>query len=138
MLLRRTVRRPVWLFSLDTEQFSAVPMTTGRLKAYFARYGRTAEACELDLVHFSMSEQIQPWLANAWDATAAATARAAVEAGLSPVAAFSIYTWNAADFLSAIQHVRASCPGLTVIAGGPHVQRARDFLFDDGIDVVVL
>ncbi|HKP62711.1 MAG TPA: radical SAM protein [Polyangiales bacterium] len=123
---------------MDTEQFSAVPMTTGRLKAYFARYGSTAASSELELVHFTMSEQIRPWLASEWDTSAAPRARAAVEAGLSPVAAFSIYTWNAADFLEAIQHVRASCPEITVVVGGPHVQRARDFLFEDGIDLVAL
>ena len=113
-------------------------MTTGRLKAYFARYGSTAASSELELVHFTMSEQIRPWLASEWDVSAAPRARAAVEAGLSPVAAFSIYTWNAADFLEAIKHVRATCPELTVVVGGPHVQRARDFLFEDGIDLVAL
>ena len=30
------MKRPVWLFSLDTEEFPSVPMTTGGLKACFA------------------------------------------------------------------------------------------------------
>lgn len=138
MVLRGTVKRPVWLFSLDTEQFSAVPMTTGRLKAYFARYGSTADTTDVTLVHFTASEQIRPWLETEWDGPAGSLARASVDVGLAPVAAFSIYTWNAADFLEAIRHVRATCPGITIVVGGPHVQRARDFLYDDGIDVVVL
>ena len=132
------MKRPVWLFSLDTEQFAAVPMTTGRLKAYFARYGASANDTDIELVHFTMSQEIAPFLAERWDGELAAQARAAVAAGLQPVAGFSMYTWNAADFLATITHVRASCPGITIVVGGPHVQRAQDFLFGDGIDLVVL
>jgi hypothetical protein len=113
-------------------------MTTGRLKAYFARYGSTAGECDVRLVHFTASEQIRPWLEAEWDGPAGSLARAAVDDGVAPVAAFSVYTWNAADFLEAIRHVRATCPGISIVVGGPHVQRARDFLYDDGIDVVVL
>jgi radical SAM superfamily enzyme YgiQ (UPF0313 family) len=113
-------------------------MTTGRLKAYFARFGRTAEQTDVELVHFTMSDQIDVFLRERWDTQLSAAANAAVEAGLSPVAAFSIYTWNAADFLRAIAHIRKSCPGILIVVGGPHVQRAQDFLFDDGIDVVAL
>jgi hypothetical protein len=132
------VKRPVWLFSLDTEQFAAVPMTTGRLKAYFLRFGASASRTEVDLAHFTMSQEIAPFLSERWDKELAPRARAALEAGLDPVAAFSMYTWNAADFLSAIAHVRATCPGITVVVGGPHVQRPQDFLYSDGIDLVVL
>ncbi|HEX7481383.1 MAG TPA: radical SAM protein [Polyangiales bacterium] len=131
-------RRPVWLFSLDTEQFSAVPMTTGRLKAYFAKYGATAEHTDVELVHFLQSEEIDPWLASHWDGHELARAQRALADGLAPVVGFSIYTWNAAQFLEAIRHMRKSCPEISVVVGGPHVQRARDFLFDDGIDVVML
>ena len=113
-------------------------MTTGRLKAYFARFGSTAPETDVELVHFTMSEQIDVFLRERWDGELLAKARAAVEAGLSPVAGFSVYTWNAADFLRAIAHVRASCPQITIVVGGPHVQRAQDFLFVDGIDVVAL
>jgi tRNA A37 methylthiotransferase MiaB len=126
------------LLSLDTEQFAAVPMTTGRLKAYFARFGRSAAETEVELVHFTQSDQIDPFLRERWDGELAARARVALDAGLAPVAAFSIYTWNAADFLRAIAHIRASCPAITIVVGGPHVQRAQDFLFVDGIDLVVL
>jgi tRNA A37 methylthiotransferase MiaB len=113
-------------------------MTTGRLKAYFQRFGQTTDRCELELVHFTESQQIDVFLRERWDTELAPRARAALDAGVAPVAAFSIYTWNAADFLSAIAHIRASCPGIQVIVGGPHVQRAQDFLYHDGIDVVVL
>jgi tRNA A37 methylthiotransferase MiaB len=113
-------------------------MTTGRLKAYFARFGKTAEQTDVELVHFTMSEQIDVFLRERWDGELLAKARAAVDAGLAPVAGFSVYTWNAADFLRAIAHVRASCPQITIVVGGPHVQRAQDFLYVDGIDVVAL
>src|SRR6185312_10353446 len=62
LLQAGSVKRPVWLFSLDTEQFSAVPMTTGRLKAYFQRFGRTPEGTDVELVHFSMSHEIDVFL----------------------------------------------------------------------------
>jgi tRNA A37 methylthiotransferase MiaB len=126
------------LFSLDTEQFSAVPMTTGRLKAYFARFGASAADTQVDLVHFTMSQQIDEFLHGRWIRELLPQARKAIANGLTPVAAFSIYTWNAADFLRAIAHIRATCPGILIVVGGPHVQRAQDFLFVDGIDLVVL
>ncbi len=132
------MKRPVWLFSLDTEQFSAVPMTTGRLKAYFQKYGRTSDATDVQLVHFLQSDEITPWLHAQWDGHELARAKNALALGQGPVVGFSIYTWNAEYFLAAIKHVRASCPGITIVVGGPHVQRAQDFLFDDGIDVVML
>jgi tRNA A37 methylthiotransferase MiaB len=113
-------------------------MTTGRLKAYFASFGRSAEQTEIELVHFTQSDQIDPFLRERWDSELAARANAAVDAGLGPVVGFSVYTWNAADFLRAIAHIRASCPGITIVVGGPHVQRAQDFLYVDGIDLVVL
>ncbi|MET0390805.1 MAG: radical SAM protein, partial [Polyangiales bacterium] len=132
------MKRPVWLFSLDTEQFAAVPMTTGRLKAYFERYGASAVRTDVELVHFTMSNQIQPFLEERWDTELAPRARAALEAGLAPVVGLSVYTWNAEHFLQAIAHIRRTCPAIQVIVGGPHVQRAQDFLYGDGIDVVVL
>jgi tRNA A37 methylthiotransferase MiaB len=113
-------------------------MTTGRLKAYFARFGKTADQTDVELVHFTMSEQIDVFLRERWDRELLPKAQAAVAAGLRPVAGFSVYTWNAADFLRAIAHVRATCPAITIVVGGPHVQRAQDFLFDDGIDAVAL
>ena len=33
------VQRPVWLLSMDSEQFNAPPTTTAGLAAYFRKYG---------------------------------------------------------------------------------------------------
>jgi hypothetical protein len=132
------VRRPVWLLSLDTEQFAAVPMTTGALKAYFAKHGATAPHTDVELVHFFRAEDIDTWLRDTWDAREVHRARQAVATGVGPVVGLSFYTWNAAEFLAAAERMRSSCPGLLVVAGGPHVQRAEDYLHDEGIDVVVL
>jgi hypothetical protein len=54
------------------------------------------------------------------------------------VIGFSVYTWNAAPFLDAIAHMRASCPESLIVVGGPHVQKAEHYLGDDPVDVVVL
>jgi hypothetical protein len=132
------VKRPVWLFSLDTEEFPSVPMCTGGLKACFLEFGRTADRTELEIVHFHQEPELGRWLEQQWDELHAHRARQALARGLDPVVAFSIYTWNAAPFLEAIRHIRQTCPGITVVVGGPHVQRAEDYLYDDGIDVVVL
>ncbi|MGD8860342.1 MAG: radical SAM protein [Myxococcales bacterium] len=132
------MKRPVWLFSLDTEQFAAPPMTTGALKAFFLQRGRSAGHTEVELVHFASTLDVQPWLRDHWDALHVHQARQAALRGLSPVVAFSFYTWNAADFLEAIAHIRASCPEITVVAGGPHIQRAADYVGREGIDLVVL
>jgi hypothetical protein len=132
------VKRPVWLFSLDTEEFWAAPLARGGLKAYFEKNGKTAAATEVEVVHFRYAEQIGPWLREQWDALHVQRARQAVVRGLQPVVGFSVYTWNAAEFLEMITHLRASCPGISVVAGGPHVQRAEDYLYADGIDAVVL
>jgi hypothetical protein len=132
------VKRPVWLFSLDTEEFWAAPLTTGGLKAYFEQNGRTAGTTEIEIVHFRYAEQIGPWLREQWDVLHAERARQAVVRGLQPVVGFSVYTWNAGEFLEMIAHIRASCPQVQVAAGGPHVQRAEDYLHGDGIDAVVL
>jgi len=113
-------------------------MTTGALKSYFARYGRSAAETDIELIHFKQAHEVGEFLVKGWDALHVHRARQAVLRGLSPVVGFSVYTWNAAEFLDAIQHVKRSCPGITVIVGGPHVQRAEDFLHGDGIDVVAL
>ena len=132
------MQRPVWLFSLDTEQFDAPPMATGGLKAYFARHGATAAATDIALVHFHRRAQVDAWVRERWMTTELERARAAVAEGLCPVVGFSMYTWNAAEFLDAIHAMRASCPGLLVVTGGPHVQRAEDYVGIEGVDAVVL
>ena len=137
--------RPVWLFSLDTQQFTSVPMTTGRLKAYHQKYGKSR--ADIQLVHFTGPHEVAPWLEKNWTDTRwfrrpfftsmLERARSALKQGLQPVAGFSVYTWNADVFLSATQELRKQCPELLVVAGGPHVQYAKDYLYEDGIDVVV-
>jgi hypothetical protein len=130
--------RPVWLLSLDTDQFCAPPMTTGGLKAHFVARGRTAAATDVELVHFPHAEDVHEWLDHGWRDEGVARAQAAVAAGLQPVVGLSCYTWNVAEFLVAARRVKADVPGTLVVAGGPHVQRAEDFLADEAIDVIAL
>ncbi|MCB1841576.1 MAG: radical SAM protein, partial [Halioglobus sp.] len=51
---------------------------------------------------------------------------------------FSFYTWNAAEFLTLAADLRATLPELLIVAGGPHVQQAEDYLGIDPIDVIFL
>ncbi|HMI93522.1 MAG TPA: radical SAM protein [Polyangiales bacterium] len=132
------MKRPVWLFSLDTEEFPSVPMATGGLKACFLKYGKSAPSTEVELVHFHLGDEIDAWVEQQWRPLHLPRARQAVLRGLRPVLGFSVYTWNAAAFLSLIKTLRADCPGALVVVGGPHVQRAQDYLHEDGIDLVVL
>jgi hypothetical protein len=131
------MNRPVWLFSMDTDQFCAPPMTTGALKAYFAARGRTSGSTDVELVHFPNREAVDRWVADVWSGPVRARANEAVGAGSRPVFAFSCYTWNVAEFLELMRLVKRDVPDALVIAGGPHVQRAEDFL-TEGIDIVVL
>jgi hypothetical protein len=132
------MRRPVWLFSMDTEQFCAPPMTTGALKACFLARGRSAGETDVDLVHFLERDEVASWEQRSWADTVAPRARAALAAGVQPVFGLSCYTWNVAEFLALGERGAADVPGALVVAGGPHVQRAEDFLGVDAIDVVVL
>ncbi|MBY0274278.1 cobalamin-dependent protein [Candidatus Binatia bacterium] len=132
------MQRPVFLFSLDTEQFYGPPMTTGALKANFLARGRTAGETDVRLVHFKDRADVMHWLQNDWPNEIAPLTREALAAGIQPVFGLSCYTWNVAEFLTLARTVKRAVPGALVVAGGPHVQRAEDFLFEDGIDVVVL
>lgn len=132
------MKRPVWLFSMDSERFSAAPMTTGGLKACFQRYGNTADETDVELVHFLVRENIEPWFQEQWLTQCLATANAALAAGLQPVVGFSVYTWNAAEFIDLIKRIRQSCPAVWIILGGPHVQQVEDYLLVDPIDAVVM
>ncbi len=123
---------------MDTDQFCAPPMTTGALKAYFQRFGTTAPTTDVELVHFHNAEHFERWLAHDWPQTLQPHAAAALAAGVVPVVALSCYTWNVAEFLRAAKTIKQAVPGTLVVAGGPHVQRAEDFLQDEAIDLVVL
>jgi hypothetical protein len=120
---------------MDSEQFNAPPTTTAALTAYFRKYGRSADGTDIRLVHFHCGDDIDAWLAN-WQDSELAMARQAVAAGLTPVVGFSVYTWNAAEFLSLARKLKQRLPELLVIAGGPHVQQAADYLGIEPIDVV--
>lgn len=131
------IKRPVWLFSLDSEHFSAAPMTIGGLKACFLRYGKTASSTDIELVHFLDRAELDPWL-DQFVASGLPRVQAALDAGIVPVFGFSFYTWNAAEFLSLINQVRAVCPQAIIVAGGPHVQQVEDYLLIDPIDAIAM
>ncbi|MBM4267504.1 MAG: radical SAM protein [Deltaproteobacteria bacterium] len=131
-------RRPVWLLSMDSEQFCAPPLTTGALLAHFRAFGRTSETTDVELVHFLTREEVSAWLADTWASELRERARAAARSGVRPVLGISCYTWNVAEFLDVARRVKADVPETLVVAGGPHVQRAEDFLRDEAIDVVAL
>ncbi len=132
------MRRPVWLFSMDTEQFCAPPLTTGALLAYFRAHGTTQADTDVELVHFLAVEDVDTWLETQWTGRLRDQARSAAAAGVQPVLGLSCYTWNVAEFIEVARRVKADVPGVLIVAGGPHVQRAEDFLENDGIDVIAL
>lgn len=132
------MKRPVWLFSMDSERFSAAPMTTGGLKAFFQQYGQTAATTDIELVHFLVREEIDPWFEQTWIQRCLPQARQAIAEGLQPVVGFSVYTWNAAEFIDLIRRIRQSCPAIWIILGGPHVQQVEDYLLVDPVDAVVM
>ncbi len=132
------MKRPVWLFSMDSERFSAAPMTTGGLKACFQQYGKTADETDMELVHFLVREEIEPWVEQQWKNVLLPHAQQAIAQGLQPVVGFSVYTWNAAEFIDLIRLIRNDCPEMWIILGGPHVQQVEDYLMVDPIDAVVM
>ena len=132
-----SAKRPVWLFSMDSDQFWAAPTTTGGLKAYYKHYGKRWQDTDIDLVHFRTAQEVAEWQ-QVWLQQILPVAQAAITHGEQPVAGFSFYTWNAAEFLALLRILKQSCPELLIFAGGPHVQQAEDYLFDDPIDVICL
>ncbi|WP_159931257.1 radical SAM protein [Oceanicoccus sp. KOV_DT_Chl] len=122
---------------MDSDQFWAAPATTGGLKSYYRQYGQRWQQTRIELVHFRNDESIAQWQQQ-WLQQGLAIAQQAIALGQQPVAGFSFYTWNAAEFLALIRFLKQSCPELLIIAGGPHVQQAEDYLFDDPIDLISL
>jgi radical SAM superfamily enzyme YgiQ (UPF0313 family) len=122
---------------MDSEQFNAPPTTTAGLTAYFRKYGSTAAATDIELVHFQTDSDIGAWL-QSWQCEGLPLARQALANGLVPVAGFSFYTWNAAEFLALAGQLKQLLPELLIVAGGPHVQQAADYLGTDPIDVIFL
>ena len=118
-----TIKRPVWLFSMDSEQFHAPPTTNGGLIAYFQKYGKTTQSTSTKLVHFKDQNSIQQWLDDEF-VEFQRNIQQAIANGIEPIAGFSFYTWNAAEFLDLLGELKADLPQLLCIAGGPHVQQA--------------
>ncbi len=131
------MQRPVWLLSMDSDQFNAPPTTTAGLAAYFRAYGATSDSTRVELVHFQQAQDIAPWLQQ-WQREGLTVARAAHRAGLPPVVGFSFYTWNAAEFLALARQLKQLQPELLIVAGGPHVQQADDYLGSEALDVIFL
>ena len=131
------IRRPVWLFSLDSEQFHAAPTATGGLIAWYRAWGAAPEAIDFRQIHFRDRADVGRWIAEQLQAFAAA-ARAALAGGLEPVVGIGFYTWNAAEFLELVRALHAAAPEVAIVGGGPHVQQAEDYLGIDPIDVIVL
>lgn len=132
------VRRPVWLLSMDTETFCGVPMTIGALKAHFAARGKTASNTDVFLEHILEPVHLDRWVEEDLPNRLIPAMREALAAGHTPVLGLSCYTWNVADFLQIAARVKAVVPDVLVVAGGPHVQKAEDFLGSEPIDVIVL
>ncbi len=131
------LNRPVWLISMDSDQFNAPPTTTAALTAYFRKYGTTSDRTDIKLEHFQDGLEISDWLLN-WERQELPRAREALQAGEQPIVGFSFYTWNAAEFLELAKSLKAILPELLVMAGGPHVQQAEDYLGIDPIDLIFL
>jgi radical SAM superfamily enzyme YgiQ (UPF0313 family) len=123
---------------MDTETFCGVPMTTGALKAHHLARGRTASTTEISLEHILEPAHLERWIEVDLPERLLPRMRDALAAGIAPVVGLSCYTWNVADFLAIAATVKAAVPETLVVAGGPHVQRAEDFLGSEPIDVVVL
>ncbi len=131
------MNRPVWLFSMDTDQFNSPPTTTAALTSYFRRYGRSSDQTNIELVHFRNVGEIESWLTQ-WHQQTRDVAVRALAQGMQPLIGFSFYTWNAAEFLALVAELKRDLPQLLAVTGGPHVQQAEDYLGVDPVDVVVL
>jgi Radical SAM superfamily/B12 binding domain len=129
------LKRPVWLLSMDSEQFNAPPTTTAGLSSYYRKTGQRANETDIELVHFQAADEIESWLQD-WQDEGLPLARAALAQNMAPVVGFSFYTWNAAEFLDLLARMKALLPELLFVAGGPHVQQVEDYLGVDPLDVI--
>src|SRR5438874_3309335 len=129
--------RAVWLFSLDCEQFTFLPLVTAGLKQYFARHGRNASRTAVELVHFRYHSQAVKWLWTQWESDGLRRARESLSNSERPVAAFSCYSWNMPTFMRMITRMKETCPEILIVAGGPQVQCIDPYVRGCGIDVIV-
>lgn len=132
------MQRPVWLLSMDSDEFQAPPTTTASLSAYYQQSGARANSTNIQLVHFQQASETAAWLARWQDEWQRyrQTQPQIENTALAPIVGFSFYTWNAAEFLELATQVKRSAPEALIIAGGPHVQQAQDYLGAESIDVV--
>jgi hypothetical protein len=128
---------PVLLFSMDSDQFWAAPTTTGGLKAYYQQYGKYTAQYQIELIHFKDEAAITSWQ-QSWQEIYLPAINQAAQSGKQAIIGFSMYTWNAAEFLDLIHQIKSQCPNVLCIAGGPHVQQAEDYLGEDPIDIIIL
>lgn len=131
-----SARRPVWLLSMDSGQFCSPPLTTGALLSYYRVHGRTQAETEVHLVHFIYEDDLRVFRREALGTICAEAALASAR-GVRPVFGFSCYTWNTDLFCEVMQAIRALCPDVLIIAGGPQVQKPEDYLGRFPIDVIV-
>jgi hypothetical protein len=129
--------RPVWLFSLDSENFHAAPTTTGSLLAWYRVHGERGARTSVHLVHLRERADVAPWVEREL-ARIRQQAGEGADTEYPPLAGFSMYTWNAAEFLALAHTLQAAVPGLALVAGGPHVQQAEDWLGEEPFDAIVL
>lgn len=128
--------RPVWLFSLDCEQFTFLPLVTAGLKSYYLAHGEGN--ADIEIVHFRYHADVRRWIHRHWEPTGLAIAREALAAGKRPMVAFSCYNWNMPTFLKMIAEFKRVCPELVVVAGGPQVQHYEPYIRGCGIDLLVM
>lgn len=131
-------KRPVYLFSMDSDQFHAAPLTTAGLQAYHQFYSEHQACTRFELVHFKDAMAVDQWQEDSGLNDLLADAAVALSQDITPVFGFSVYTWNAAEFLHLCTVLNAQCPQALIVAGGPHVQEAKDYLLDEAIDLIVL
>lgn len=121
---------------MDSDEFQAPPTTTASLSAYYQQYGAKAGSTHIELVHFQHATGIHSWLKRWKLEWHTKYQQQAADHLPPPVIGFSFYTWNAAEFLALAKHVKDVAPEAIIIAGGPHVQQAQDYLGTESIDVV--
>lgn len=123
--------RHVHLFSMDSDHFYAAPTTTGGLQAYYEKFGQQVADTQFKLHHFKDADAAQQFIDGDHRHSINPEAK-------QLVIGLSVYTWNAAEFLSLAKTLKQDYPQALIVAGGPHVQQAEDYIGVESIDVVIL
>ncbi len=125
-------QRQVHLFSMDSDHFYAAPTTTAGLQAYYQKYGQHPVSTHFHLHHFRDADAATAFIDGGHQSNIKAEPADELVFGLS------VYTWNAAEFLQLAKCLKQHYPDALIIAGGPHVQQAEDYLGIEAIDVISL